>query len=64
MSKLKKKDLIVLDVNYLPSEYKGEGGLDKFKGEHPNYEFLFVDFSKKNTQGNNTNNAVQIHRRK
>ena len=52
-----RKQLLVIDINTIPSEMKDEaqeiGALrDAYKEMYPNYDFLFINTSRQNTEGN------------
>lgn len=55
-----RKQLLVIDVNAIPSEMKGETEDiatigDTYKEMYPDYDFLFINTSRQNMEGNVTN---------
>ena len=56
----RRKQLLVIDVNAIPSEMKGETEdivtiRDTYKEMYPDYDFLFINTSRQNMEGNVTN---------
>ena len=62
-----RKQLLVIDINTIPSEMKDEaqeiGTLrDTYKEMYPNYDFLFINTSRQNMEGNiATNPPVYVN---
>ena len=49
------KRLIVIDINVLPLELKDksiEDATKEYRKLYPNYDFLFINTSRQNTEGN------------
>ena len=53
-----RKQLLVIDINVLPSEVKDksiEETTKEYRELYPNYDFLFINTSRQNMEGNVTN---------
>lgn len=56
-----RKQLLVIDINAIPSEMKGETEdivtiRDTYKEMYPDYDFLFINTGRQNMEGNVANN--------
>lgn len=59
MEQMENKRLLVIDINVLPSEVKDksiEEATKEYRELYPNYEFLFINTSRQNMEGNIANN--------
>ena len=58
---MENKRLLVIDINVLPSEAKDktiEDTTKEYRELYPNYDFLFINTSRQNMEGNISNNPL------